>query len=169
MYFVLLAQSKGKLSALSRAFLWPILELIECLCRSDNGLSVPLFSFGWTLFLVSKGEFFFFFFFLQPFIGLCNSNPMSSTLLIGKLLASPPDLLNAFHLLLCCLNFLVENAPLELQTSVSASEDTLSFLCEKSGASYEEVNHINITLFSPLLKKVGFNAIPTNLFNITQG
>jgi hypothetical protein len=33
----------------------------------------------------------------------------------GKIVSEPPDLLNAFHMLLCCMNLLYVNAPAHMK------------------------------------------------------
>lgn len=85
-----------------------------------------LFSFGWVLFLVAK----------------------------GKLLTSPPDLITAFHLLLCCVQFVATHAAPETKSTLTGTsgEVALAALCKQSGASLAEVVRLEADLFAPFLQ-----------------
>ncbi len=55
----------------------------------------------------------------------------------GKLLTSPPDLITAFHLLLCCVQFVATHAAAETKSTLTGTsgEVALAALCKQSGAS----------------------------------
>ncbi len=109
-----------------------------------------IFGFGWSLFLVSK----------------------------GKLLSDPPDLLDAFHVLLCCINLLYVHTPANLKR-ISLSDGTsfvaltlhaddnhcgissLKRLCLMYSAVYTDVLKVHEQLFMPFLLMVTLNSLCT--------
>ena len=126
--------------------------------KSKLSESQAIFTFGWTLFLVSK----------------------------GKLLKDPPDLLNAFHVLLCCINLLFMHTPssnrkltIPMALNVHNEEDlqqqqqedeeeevqdskdntrylnsSLLLLCQLCNANFNDVLKVNDQLFVPFLLMV---------------
>jgi hypothetical protein len=102
--------------------------------------------FGWNLFLVSK----------------------------NRLLSDPPDLVNSLHLLLCCVNLIIQQVPsdmlkISLQPSTpfstvsqsmsslataAISTNTLAHLCQLSNANYDDVQNMENAHFLPFIKLV---------------
>lgn len=106
--------------------------------------------FGWNLFLVCK----------------------------SRLLNDPPDLVNALHLLLCCVNLVIQHVPSHLLkfsmtqfslpssqfesnpanpsistlASLAATVNPLAYLCQLSNTNYEEVQHMETVTFLPFVK-----------------
>jgi hypothetical protein len=64
----------------------------------------------------------------------------------GKLLTSPPDLITAFHLLLCCIQFVATHVAPEVKSTLTGTSGETSFaaLCKQSGASLSGT-HIRIS------------------------
>jgi len=97
-----------------------------------------IFLFGWCLFLVCK----------------------------GKLLADPPDLVNAFHVLISVVNLLFVHVPSHFRkisfkdpALLAKSEgipngaiNTLSYICDLNNANYSETSQIHEKLFVPFLQ-----------------
>jgi len=101
-----------------------------------------IFSFGWTLFLVSK----------------------------GKLLNDPTDLVNMFNLLMCCINLIFSNAPPSLKQFSESMLDGkfnennlatkyLAYMCQSYQVPFSEVLKVHETLFIPFLLMLKKNDI----------
>jgi hypothetical protein len=91
---------------------------------ADESKEALLYSLGWLLFLVAK----------------------------GKILAQPPDLINAFHLLLCCINLLIVTAPANLKVdnmlrdvSTSSHSSSPTSSPDSGGQNSQEPSRVNGT------------------------
>jgi retinoblastoma-associated protein len=95
-----------------------------------------IFRFGWTLYIVSK----------------------------GKVLGNPPDLIEALHLLLCCVDLLfvhmpnaerrvtiAEIAAKDSNTMAAGQLDTLKYICGNNSANPEQVRQFRQRIFTPFM------------------
>eukprot|EP01117_Protostelium_nocturnum_P014894 TRINITY_DN5718_c0_g1_i4.p1 TRINITY_DN5718_c0_g1~~TRINITY_DN5718_c0_g1_i4.p1 ORF type:complete len:886 (+),score=280.19 TRINITY_DN5718_c0_g1_i4:164-2821(+) len=94
--------------------------------KGERSESFHLFSFGWLLFLVVK----------------------------GRLLSTPPDFVNAFHMLLCCINLLFVHVP-ESQRKISLKDPSIIASNEASGAATEYTSTV-----PPIASPEGVNNLP---------
>jgi retinoblastoma-like protein 1 len=72
----------------------------------------------------------------------------------SKLLVRPLDLIDAFYLLLACVDFALVHAPgtlLRKPLADLAAPTTLAALCQRYGAPLEDVHHMARTLLAPLI------------------
>lgn len=74
---------------------------------------------------------------------------------LGKQIESPPDLITAFNLLLCCVHFISSHAPGDVKpnTSAEGTEISLNNLCQLSGAKLADVSCVENETFRPFLRK----------------